>query len=171
MSDGSTALYSAGPAAALALAAGVFGLAGYASFSQPVDISPLASAQTPWSPSRPEGYDLAFSAPPIEEFSEILARPVFNKDRKPYRKPPPPPEPEPEKKAPPPPAPPVSLALDGIVIFAGQQKALIRKDEEQDGTAVARGEKIAGWTLVELNGNNAVLKKNGKTRSLSLYSD
>ncbi|MEM7426937.1 MAG: hypothetical protein AAF441_12650 [Pseudomonadota bacterium] len=166
-----TVLYSAAPAAAFALAAGVFGVAGYASFSQEIDISPIATEQSPWSPSRPDGFDLTFKAPPISDFNEILQRPVFNKDRKPYKKPPPPPpEPEPVKQEPEPePESPVKLALDGIVIFAGEKMALIRKEADPDSTPVAEGETFAGWTLVELNGNEAVLKKNGKTRGLTLY--
>ena len=169
-------LYSALPAGLLLTGAALFAYAGWAAVTVPVDISPLVQekGEGAWTPSRPEGHEIAFQPKPLENYKLLLERPVFNKDRKPYKKPPPPPpKPEPvkKKKPPPPPAPPVKLALEGVIMFEGQQMALIRKEGDEDSRPIGMGEKIAGWQVEKVSGNHVVLIKDGKTRDLRLYVD
>ncbi|WP_119392171.1 hypothetical protein [Taklimakanibacter lacteus] len=165
-----------GTLAALALA----GLSLWVGFGQMpgtiADQTVMASAD--W---RPDLKTLDLSAKPPasgQTFPETLARPLFS----PTRKPPGPRPPEPVANQPPDVQPiaepppvqltsPETLILKGIFIDDKRRLALIQTPTAPQGTWLAAGSSVEGWTIRQIDKQGIALEANGQRASLTLYVD
>lgn len=101
---------------------------------------------------------------PLENYQEIVERPLFFATRRPA-----PPEPE-ETAAP---ADPVSegdvaMTLIGVVKTPEAEIALVQNDETGKVARLRVGEKIASWQLEQVDANRVVLRKGDQIRELAL---
>jgi general secretion pathway protein N len=110
-----------------------------------------------------------FAMPPLEDFTETLARPLFMDTRRP-------PEPgeEPVAEEAPPPEPPkataklAGLELSGIVITSKARVALIRKVRAGELLRLSVGEQVDGWTIDAIRPDRVILRKNEIVEELVL---
>lgn len=128
-----------------------------------VTAAPVGDAAEP--PVEPE-----FSMPPLENFAETLARPLFMNTRRP-------PEPGAEpvalepvsKPEPPKPTPKlVGVELSGIVITSASRVALIRSGRGREVVRVTEGEEIDGWTVETIDPDRVVLRQDDAFEELTL---
>ena len=108
-------------------------------------------------------------APPLEDYAEIVERPLFADDRKPY---------VPEVIA----AGPERLAktnlpskrntedylLSAVIITDKKRMALIETRSDKKIHRINEGEELNGWVLAEINPSQVSLKKGGEIKSLEL---
>lgn len=128
----------------------------------PMDIEPDASAA-----ARPRTSALAVAAlttpldaKPASAFTETVARPLFNAQRKPAERP---------ASAAAPQAGPEELRLMGILqVGSGPRRALIRPGGEQKGVWVHEGEEVGGWTLRSIGTGSVVVGNGGASHELSM---
>ncbi|MEQ1717733.1 MAG: hypothetical protein ABL907_17440, partial [Hyphomicrobium sp.] len=178
---GTAAKTSRMPGTGLALA--VLGLAAlnWQILSTPVDLTPIAPP--PAGPGATTSTVIGDAAPVsravIGGDSEILARPLFRPDRRPFvPKPvaevvPPPPEqapaavptpPQSEPAAVPVPPLPPGLKLVGIVGgVQGARRALLRSAEMPEGKWYPLGSDLNGWKITRIDADEALLAANGET--------
>ena len=104
---------------------------------------------------------------PIGSYGKTLAQPVFFRTRSPYV----PPPPAPVAQTIPAPAPIVNpgLSVAGVIINDKLRKAYVLKPSEAQGTWVAEGENIQGWTLQSVKPTGITLAQNNRTLDLELY--
>lgn len=128
-----------------------------------VTAAPAGDAAAP--PVEPE-----FSMPPLENFAETLARPLFMDTRRP-------PEPgtepvalEPESVPEPPKPTPklVGVELSGIVITPSSRVALIRGARGREVVRITEGEEFAGWTVETIDPDRVVLRQDDVFEELTL---
>ena len=155
---------------------------------QPLDLTSKPAA--PWSPP-PEEDKTQIKAPIAPgETNNMLVRPIFLPDRKPFRPPPPPaPIPQPEAPAPqvvapvaPPPAPtpeppapspppPLTATLKGVLLTDALDKAYLVSPEAPDGTWVTVGAQVSGWKLTHIAKDQVTLILGEQMQVLQLYVD
>lgn len=105
-----------------------------------------------------------FQLPPLDEYGEVVARPLFIATRRP--EPPVPEEAPPESPAP---APEKGPMLLGVVIAPDLKAALLRPEEPNAKTArVKLGEMVGEWRLEAVFPNRVVVRKGGVTQELAL---
>lgn len=135
-------------------------------------------ADADWSP---DIKTLDISAGPLASgnaFPETLARPLFS----PTRKPPGSRPPEPVAQQPPGPEPmpqpspvevtaPDAVILKGIFIDEERQLALIQTPTAPQGTWLAAGALVEGWTISRIDRQGIALEAQGQSARLSLYVD
>lgn len=101
--------------------------------------------------------------PPVSAYQEIVDRPLFMADRRPYEIPPaaatPTNQREPGLQ---------QFSLSGVVITADQNIAVLQYADGKTLQRVALGEVIDGWTLTEVHEQHVVLQKGEDTRILEL---
>lgn len=106
----------------------------------------------------------SFHLSPPNQYSEVVARPLFIAERRPES--PPPDEAPPEK---PPPGSEQKFVLFGVMIAPGNQAALLRLEEPNAKTARVRlGEMIAEWRLDQVTADGVVLRRGEATQELPL---
>jgi hypothetical protein len=85
---------------------------------------------------------------PIEDYSLILAHPVFFKSREPFvPTPPPPPAPVKAAPAPPPPVVDPGLVLGGVMAIGHLRKAYLLTKANPAGSWVSEGDTFMGWII------------------------
>lgn len=102
----------------------------------------------------------------ISAYDEIIQRPLFNQDRKPFV-----PTVEPETVAAqpaPPPPPPRRITLLAVLINAEKRMAIMRVEDSNKLFRVAVGGSIDSWRLKEVMPHSATLVKGAETRQLKL---
>lgn len=110
-------------------------------------------------------------------YEDTLARPVFFKERRPYRPPPPKPparprivKPAPKPVAPaPPPITDPELTLAGIAITSDAKQAFMTHASNSEGSWVKEGEEIMGWRVSAILPGEVTLQKSGHSIRLHLY--
>ena len=113
-----------------------------------------AAAASDAAATLPEFADTTIAAPPINQFVDMMERPLFYIARR---------MPEPEvEQAPPPPPVPLRLKLEGIAIAGGSRVAVLRNLNGNGLVQLAEGEAHEGWTLDEINSNSARFSRNGE---------
>jgi hypothetical protein len=148
--------------------AGQFVLAGallwlnWSYLQAPIDTSPVLPGSEPaMAPlARPRDGDAPRLRTPAEGFTEMVSRPLFNRDRRPV-----------VRRAPAPEAPQASadMRLVGIVRQAGEpSRALIRFANEPAGKWIAEGEEINGWVLHTVHERAVVMESGGRLLELQL---
>jgi hypothetical protein len=139
----------------------------------PVDVSPTLPAGSrggtaPGAGADPGALDLSGL-----DYNQVLARPLFAPDRRPWQEPESPemvelaPEPEIFDET----AAPAELQLIGIGIANGRASALIVDPAGGDPEWVAEGDSIADWTVGTISEQSVVLEGAGGAVSLNLYPD
>jgi hypothetical protein len=103
---------------------------------------------------------------PIGAYNKTLAQPVFFKSRAPYV---PPPLPAPVVQSPPPPISNPGFSVAGVIINDRLKKAYLLKQSEPQGSWVAEGENIFGWTVQSVRSTGVTLKQSNQTIDLQLY--
>lgn len=127
--------------------------------SIPTDSAPEAVTNAPPSPSD-------FRGPgPLEQYDEIIRRPVFVATRRPAAAPDLSPGHTGEIRL-----------LDmypvvGVVIAGEQRLVLIRKAAGDTVSRIAQGAELDGWTLTEVSRERLVLEKAGNRKEVSLQNN
>jgi general secretion pathway protein N len=133
--------------------------------AQAVKSSPPAADARPVDP--PSQLPLPqFSLPPLEEFSETLARPLFYEARQP-----------PELSStngsdPQTPTRSVStenVILSGIVLSGEEQFILVQDPSNQSLTRIEKGQEIGGWSLDDIRVDSVLLRKDDRTKVVPLW--
>jgi hypothetical protein len=135
-----------------------------AEFAPAIPVSPQSSGLT----GKPTAANPApITQKPIGSYSKTLAQPVFFRSRSPYI----PPPPAPVVQNIPAPAPVVNpgLSVAGVIINDKLRKAYLLKPSEPQGTWVAEGENILGWTVQSVKPTGITLAQSNRTIDLELY--
>lgn len=145
-------------------------------YDTPVDISPTMPAPRTGTKS-PADIAVSSTMHDTTNFAETFERPLFSPSRRKFvpapieEKPvevasaPMPAQPQLQPSAPPSPPP----SLLGISVSGGNAKALLQMAGGGPATWFADGETVDGWTISEIDGNQAVLMRDGQEARLSLY--
>jgi hypothetical protein len=107
----------------------------------------------------------------IEAYEDIINRPLFNDDRKPYVYTEPVVQEKPPVKTrgrPTPHKPQQQLSLTAIVITPEKSLAILQAGKDKSLQRVRLGETIDGWTLDEIQDQSIVLKQGERTQTLEL---
>lgn len=102
-----------------------------------------------------------FELPPLQRFTVITRRPLFESGR---RTPEPRAEPEPTAPAPAP----LDAVLKGIVWSGGERIALIAPSGSERAHRLAQGDSYGDWTLERIDAGTVELMRDGETVELSL---
>lgn len=111
-----------------------------------------------------------FSMPPLENFAETLARPLFMDTRRPPEPGAEPvalePDPQPEPPKPTPKL--VGMELSGIVITPASRVALVRSARGREVVRLKEGEEIDGWIVETIDPDRVVLRQADAFEELTL---
>ncbi len=167
-------------------AAAMLVLSSFVMLQTPLDLASRTVA--PWVPP-PESQTLQTSVSAEQDnVADVLARPLFMPDRKPFQPPPlpapppqaaapppvvvepqaPPPAPAPEAPAPPPP---LNATLKGVLLTNALDKAYLVFPESPDGAWVTVGTDISGWKLTRIAKDQVTLVLGEQKKVLQLYVD
>jgi hypothetical protein len=108
--------------------------------------------------------------PPLQEFSEIVERPLFDGSRRPFE----PPEPTAQTAVtprPPPPTPPPRITLIGVVITPQSRSALLLDELRRELIRASVGTSVSGWELSEVSPEGVVLRQGQRTHRLDLIEN
>jgi len=114
--------------------------------------------------SLPTPSDYRYIAPPIEDYPEVLERPVFFRDRTL------PVEPEPEA-VPAAPLLPLRLKLEGVAISSESRVAVLRNTANNQLLNLAEGLSHQGWLLEKVSADRAVFRRGSQVTELLLDAD
>lgn len=106
-----------------------------------------AAARAQQKPAVAAAIEPRFTMPPLRDFGEVLARPVFSETRRP---------PAPEAAASGATAP---FALVGVVLSAKDRHALLEHGLPPHIDRVAEGQEVDGWTLEAVQLDRVVLRR------------
>lgn len=105
-----------------------------------------------------------FHLPPIEQYSDMAERPLFNKERRPRED-----APKVDKPAGGPANPKaLRLSLTSVVIAPGRKLAIFRDLAKNKSLRAAEGEVVKGWRLAKIHGDKVELVREGKSHELLL---
>jgi len=107
--------------------------------------------------------------PDISEFDEVINRPLFFADRKPYVyvAPVKPTKPSNQKKKTVPKKA-EQYSLNAVIITPERQLAIIQSGRSKTLQRLSLGEEIEGWTLETIESRSVLLKKGNETKNLEL---
>lgn len=109
----------------------------------------------------------SFRLPPLAQYEEMNARPLFIAGRRP--EPPPPDEPPPPPPEKPPVGPEQKFLLLGVVLSPQTTVALLRLEEPNAKTArVKIGDTVGEWRLETIFPNRVTLRKGAEIREVAL---
>jgi len=137
----------------------------------PVDVSQILPTHV--EKTQPLAEDWSIAAPDTilgdTEISATLARPLFNRDRKPFI-PPHEPEsrPEPSEEVVEIQSEASELILLGVSLGGGQSRALVA-GQDSSGNWVRPGDTIQSWTIKEIRSNEVSLTRGNEKAELQLY--
>ncbi len=127
---------------------------------------PAPEATDPGSESPSQVQLPQFSLPPVEEFAETLARPLFYEARQP-------PDSSPANELDPQPqsnsGSAETLIISAIVLTGEEQFVLVQNPGKQSLKRVEKGEEIAGWSLAEIRNESVLLRKADQTKVVPLW--
>ena len=154
------------------LAAGGLAFLNYDLVTTPIAVTPIPVDRAAGSVRlEPEGDGRKMPlARPITDYSETLARPLFNPTRRPL-----PPvqstRPDTQKPKAKPRISADQLEPIGIVLRAQDRRVLIRSPETPIATWHSEGDVIAGWRVIEIRSNSVLVEADGSRRQIRLYAD
>jgi general secretion pathway protein N len=119
-----------------------------------------AQAQRDPAMSRPSLEAPAFNFPPLEAFSEVVERNLFERSRRASG--------ERTEEAGAPAHEPVALTLTGVVITPQTRLALLSDNTPDNVIRLRPGESLGQWVLVEVRRNGVTLRKGTELRELPL---
>ena len=106
--------------------------------------------------------------PPLDAFSEIMKRPLFREDRRPFVPPPAPPPQEPETPRPAEPDIAAQISLRATIIIGTKRSALIQVLGDGKQQKLRQGEVFNGWTLADVQSDSISMKKGDEVRHIEL---
>ena len=114
-------------------------------------LEPMANAAVQAGPvtPTPPAEEQSFAMPPLSEYAEVLARPVFSESRRPSTKR----EVVTEETQS------LSIRLVGIVVSANARHALIEHGEPQRLERIAPGQEVEGWKVEAINADRLILQR------------
>ena len=104
-------------------------------------------------------------APPLDTYSEVVERPLFREDRRPYI-----PEPTVEREPPGDTGPDITtlISLSATVINEDERIALIERKQDRKLQQLRQGEEFNGWTLNQIQADDITMQKGQETRHITL---
>lgn len=112
---------------------------------------------------------IQYEVPEISDYDEIINRPLFFEDRKPYvYVAPETPTKKPRKKKQAAPKKTEQYSLNAVVITSERQLAIIQSGRKKTLQRIALGEEIDGWTLETIEPRSVLLKKGNESKNLEL---
>ena len=112
----------------------------------------------------------AFAMPPAESFGAILARPLFNFDRRPGVEPEEPKEPEKPRTITP--AVPLAVTLKGTIVDGPERTAILVDPRKRAIIALRENGEFQGWTLSDVGPEEVTFTRDGVEQRLMLkYGD
>src|SRR5262245_45134330 len=124
---------------------------------------PQVQAQAPATPTAGLASPLAVHS--LDRLSATRERPLFS----PSRRAPAPPPPPPPRPPPPPPEPP-NVTLVGIVMDAGEARAIVQSGPTNEVRRVRIGDEIGGWKVAQIESRRLVLKLDSRLATFSMFS-
>lgn len=126
---------------------------------------PQVQAQAPATPTAGLASPLAVHS--LDRLSATRERPLFSPSR---RAPAPPPPPPPIIRPPPPPPEPPNVTLVGIVMDAGEARAIVQSGPTNEVRRVRIGDEIGGWKVAQIESRRLVLKLDSRLATFSMFS-
>ena len=123
-----------------------------------------AQAQAPATPTA--GLASPLAVHPLDRLSATRERPLFSPSR---RAPAPPPIVSLPPPPPPPPPEPPNVTLVGIVMDAGEARAIVQSGPNEV-RRVRIGDDIGGWKVAQIEGRRLVLKLDSRVATFSMFS-
>jgi hypothetical protein len=123
---------------------------------------PQVQAQAPATPTAGLASPLAVHS--LDRLSATRERPLFSPSR---RAPAPPP---PIIRPPPPPPEPPNVTLVGIVMDAGEARAIVQSGPKNEVRRVRTGDDIGGWKVAQIESRRLVLKLDSRMATFSMFS-
>ena len=138
--------------------------------NQDYAIPPLANIDSTSQPLTMKEIETTDTFVDIEAYENIINRPLFNDDRKPYVYAAPVAEQKPvkTKERPMPTKPQQQLSLTAVVITPEKSLAILQAGNSKTLQRIKLGEMIDGWTLTEIQDQSIVLEQGGQTQTLEL---
>jgi Type II secretion system protein C len=132
---------------------------------QSYDIAPLSAASTSdQKPAEGERQLAGFQLAPAEDFEDILARPLFNRSRRPDLA-----QENPqgggggsEEAAA------AQISLNGVVLAGGRRIALLRLDGDPKVMHVAEGQQAGGWLIEAIRPDRVILRRGDSASEVAL---
>jgi Type II secretion system protein C len=129
------------------------------------DIAPLSAASTSdQKPAEGERQLAGFQLAPAEDFEDILARPLFNRSRRPDLA-----QENPqgggggsEEAAA------AQISLNGVVLAGGRRIALLRLDGDPKVMHVAEGQQAGGWLIEAIRPDRVILRRGDSASEVAL---
>ncbi len=130
-----------------------------------VTVSSPANGDEISSTTRPATEIMERSVAPLSVFSEIVERPLFRGDRRPYV-PAGPVDPGPRHAS----EPDIStqISLSGVLINEGERVALIEHRQNKKLQQLRQGDSVNGWTLGNIQAGSILVDKQGRTSRITL---
>ena len=125
---------------------------------------PQVQARAPATPTA--GLASPLAVHPLDRLSATRERPLFSPSR---RAPAPPPIVSLPPPPPPPPPEPPNVTLVGIVMDAGEARAIVQSGPNEV-RRVRIGDDIGGWKVVQIEGRRLVLKLDSRVATFSMFS-
>lgn len=130
-----------------------------------VTVSSPANGDEISSTARPAPEIMERGGAPLSVFSEIVERPLFRGDRRPYV----PVTPvKPGSRHGPGPDISTQISLSGVVINEGERIALIEHRQNKKLQQLRQGDSVNGWTLATIQAGGILMNKQGRTSQLTL---
>jgi type II secretory pathway component PulC len=106
----------------------------------------------------------SFSIAPLDEYQEIVERPLFYETRRP----PSPEVPEVAVQEEPQEEQPLALTLIGVMVTSDAKVALVQNDDTNKVERLKLGDEIGGWEVQFIDSDNVVINKSDETKELAL---
>jgi len=130
------------------------------------DIAPVSAPASASDQKAAEGERqlASFQLAPAEDFEDILARPLFNRSRRPDLA-----QENPQgfgggsEEAPA-----AQISLNGIVLAGGKRIALLRLDNDPKVMHVAEGQRAGGWLIEAIRPDRVILRRGDSASEVAL---
>jgi hypothetical protein len=137
--------------------------------------SPIVISTVAWTPDASSSLAETAGKPALPNaYREILARPIFFRDRRPYVAPPPPLAPvviaaPAPVFLPPPPIVKPDLIVSGIALIGDAKQAYLGSASNPNGIWAKEGEDVMGWQVRNITSGGVTISKAGQSFVLLLY--
>ena len=113
--------------------------------------------------------EIQYDTPDISDYDEIINRPLFFEDRKPYvYVAPEKSQKKSNKKKKTAPKQTEQYVLNAVIITPEKHLAIIQSSRGKDTQRIALGESLDGWTIETIESRSVLLKKGNESKSLEL---
>ncbi len=116
---------------------------------QVIDAEPQSTARLPTDPA----------APDLAQYADILQRPLFSPQRRPFVAP----EPTPQPVAPP------RVRLSAVSISNSVRVAVIQELDTNRTQYVREGDELGQWVVEKVDPNRVILRSNNQTITIPLF--